>query len=100
MFMQRNPQFRTRSTLPWVALAMLLSASASTAQGKHRRSHQRRPLRALDAMRAQVLLHAACHASEGTHAALHGACHLRANPTCPSPSSAPTSSGSGLTTTR
>ena len=35
MFMQRNPQFRTRSTLPWVALAMLLSASASTAQGKN-----------------------------------------------------------------
>ncbi len=35
MFMQRNPQFRTRSALPWVALAMLLSASASTAQVKN-----------------------------------------------------------------
>ena len=35
MFMQRNPQFRTRSTLPWVALAMLLSAGASTALGNN-----------------------------------------------------------------
>lgn len=35
MFTQRNPQFRTRSTLPWVALAMLLSAGASTALGNN-----------------------------------------------------------------
>ncbi|MCL9850801.1 hypothetical protein M0F12_10950 [Ralstonia solanacearum] len=31
MHVQRNPQFRTRSTLPSVALAMLLSAGASVA---------------------------------------------------------------------
>ena len=35
MFTQRNPQFRTRSTLPWVALAMLLFAGASTALGNN-----------------------------------------------------------------
>ncbi|CAJ0812526.1 hypothetical protein [Ralstonia flaminis] len=33
MFTQRNPQFRTPATLPCVALAMLLSAGASTALG-------------------------------------------------------------------
>lgn len=31
MHVQRNPQFRTRSALPSVALAMLLSAGASVA---------------------------------------------------------------------